>query len=373
MMVPKKECRSNKNYWVVSLGKKMTGSKRQRRYFNSRKEARAFIEAAEVSRKKLGEEAFILPMALRIESFLCWKRLQPLNKTLTEAVDFFLEYGLPQSQESVDIARLTHEFLESRKKMNCRPRTLIQYESYFRVINADLGALCLAKLEPSSIEDWIEESGWKPRTKKNYMVTLTTILNYALSKGYIKTNPAEGIARPIMEEKPVEILTVDQVNKLLAWMHSCHQDLVPAVTIGLFAGLRRSELFALDWSEINLEDGYIEVTAGKAKTRQRRVVCIQNNLKKWLIPFSLQSGPVCVDRHIDTFSDRLRKAAFESGIDPWPHNALRHSFGSYFLGLTRDENRTASEMGNSPQVVIKHYRAVVRDADVERYWNIKPM
>ena len=124
MLVPKKECRSNKNYWVVSLGKKMTGSKRQRRYFNSRKEARAFIEAAEVS----------------------------------------------------------------RKKMNCRPRTLTQYESYFRVINADLGVLCLAKLEPSAIEDWIEKSGWKPRTKKNYLVTLTTILNYALSKGYIKTS-----------------------------------------------------------------------------------------------------------------------------------------------------------------------------------------
>jgi hypothetical protein len=51
---------------------------------------------------------------------------------------------------------------------------------------------------------------------------------------------------------------------------------------------------------------------------------------------------------------------------------MRHSFGSYFLGKTKDENLTASEMGNSPEVIIKHYRALVRDADVTRYWGLAP-
>jgi hypothetical protein len=51
---------------------------------------------------------------------------------------------------------------------------------------------------------------------------------------------------------------------------------------------------------------------------------------------------------------------------------MRHSFGSYFPGRTKDENLTASEMGNSPSVIIRHYRALVRDADVEEYWRIGP-
>ncbi len=59
-------------------------------------------------------------------------------------------------------------------------------------------------------------------------------------------------------------------------------------------------------------------------------------------------------------------------INPWPHNAMRHSFGSYFPGKTKDENLTASEMGNSPEVIIKHYRALVREADVTRYWHFAP-
>ncbi len=51
---------------------------------------------------------------------------------------------------------------------------------------------------------------------------------------------------------------------------------------------------------------------------------------------------------------------------------MRHSFGSYFLGKTKDENLTASEMGNSPEVIIRHYRALVRDADVTWYWRVEP-
>ena len=29
-------------------------------------------------------------------------------------------------------------------------------------------------------------------------------------------------------------------------------------------------------------------------------------------------------------------------------------------------------MGNSPEVVIKHYRALVRDADAQGYWRMNP-
>jgi len=78
------------------------------------------------------------------------------------------------------------------------------------------------------------------------------------------------------------------------------------------------------------------------------------------------------ERNIDVFSQRLRGLAQKAAINPWPHNAMRHSFGSYFLGKTKDENLTASEMGNSPGVVIRHYRAVVKDAEITEYWRISP-
>jgi hypothetical protein len=75
---------------------------------------------------------------------------------------------------------------------------------------------------------------------------------------------------------------------------------------------------------------------------------------------------------IDHYGERLSKVAEKAGIQPWPHNALRHSFGSYFYALTKNENTVAAEMGNSPQMVFRHYRALVKPSDCTMFWAIRP-
>lgn len=256
--------------------------------------------------------------------------------------------------------------------MNCRPRTLVQYESYLRIICEEFGKTDTASIGRADIEDWLEESDWSPRTRKNYLVTFTTLLSYAVGKGYRADNPAAAIDRPILDDRAVTILAVEQAKSLLRVANQAEPEMVPALAIGLFAGLRRSEFFALDWTEIGLENRVIEVKGVKAKTRQRRLVHVADNLSEWLTPHRKDRGPVTPANHIDVFSERLRGLAQAAGIDPWPHNAMRHSFGSYFLAKTKDENLTASEMGNSPEVVIRHYRALVKEADVAEYWRISP-
>jgi hypothetical protein len=72
---PRKERRSNGVHWVVSLGRKYTGGVRQRHYFASRKEAKAFFAQSEDARHRLGYEAFPLPMGLRAEAMACSQRL----------------------------------------------------------------------------------------------------------------------------------------------------------------------------------------------------------------------------------------------------------------------------------------------------------
>jgi len=150
----------------------------------------------------LGCEAFVLPMPLRVEALTCWQRLRPLNSTLTQAVEFFIK-NRPRPEAAKSLEELKHEFLKSRKTMNCRPRTLVQYESYLRVICGEFGKTDIARILREDIEDWLEESDWSPRTRKNYLVTFTTVLNYAVGKGYRLDNPAAGLERPILDDRPV--------------------------------------------------------------------------------------------------------------------------------------------------------------------------
>ena len=140
----------------------------------------------------------------------------------------------------------------------------------------------------------------------------------------------------------------------------------------MFLVLRLSKLLVTVSKAFNHEHHTIEVKGIKAKTRQRRLVTVVDILVEWLNPLQKTTGPISPEHNIDVFSERLHKLAVQAGITPWPHNALRHSFGSYFLGKTKDENLTSSEMGNSPEVIIKHYRALVRETDVKSYWRIAP-
>ena len=258
-IAPRKERRQNGVYWVVSLGRRLTAGLRQRHYFRSRKEAKAFIKQSDEARHKLGCEAFVLPLNLRAEAQACWKRLQPLNSTLTEAVEFIIR-NRPRPEPAKPLKELQDEFLKSRKAMNCRERTLVQYESYLRVICTEFGETDVTRIIRQDIEDWIEESDWSPRTRKNYLVTLTTLLNHAVGRGYRADNPAAGIARPILDDRPVGILTVDQTKTLLRVGKAAAPEMVPALAIALFAGLRRSEFFALDWEIIAIAANRVAVT-----------------------------------------------------------------------------------------------------------------
>ena len=124
----------------------------------------------------------------------------------------------------------------------------------------------------------------------------------------------------------IGILTVSQAQALLV---ACPPEILPAIAIGMFGGLRASEIARLDWSDINLDRGFIEVGASKTKTARRRLVQISENLSTWLAPHRREDGPV--RQPFVVYRNRFAKALKAAGIKEWPNNALRHSFASYHL------------------------------------------
>jgi integrase len=145
--------------------------------------------------------------------------------------------------------------------------------------------------------------------------------------------------------------------------------MLPALAIGAFAGLREAEIQRLDWSEVDLVRGHIEVTAAKAKTAQRRIVHIMPNLAVWLRPYSGMSGNVTPENPRKKLL-AIRKAA---KLARWPRNGLRHSFASYLLADIKDAGKVAHELGHTNSVLLFNtYRELVFPADAERYWKIAP-
>src|SRR5205085_6371317 len=140
----------------------------------------------------------------------------------------------------------------------------------------------------------------------------------------LDSNPVLHTAKPKLPDNPPEIFTVDELRALLQAANEQGPDGLPMLAIGAFAGLRDAEIKRLDWSEVDLARGHIEVKAAKAKSARRRIVAIQPNLAAWLRTYSVKKGRLAPDGY-RTSLDRIRKTA---GLLRWPYNGLRHSFAS---------------------------------------------
>jgi hypothetical protein len=60
-----------------------------------------------------------------------------------------------------------------------------------------------------------------------------------------------------------------------------------------------------------------------------------------------------------------------SGIK-WKDNAPRHSFCSYRLAQIQDAAKVSLEAGNSPQMIFRHYRELVKPSDALKWFAVKP-
>lgn len=205
------------------------------------------------------------------------------------------------------------------------------------------------------------------RSKNNVRKLLKNLFHFAQSRGYLPKGltEADDLARVKETPRPIGIFTPAEMAKLL---RHADEDVIPFLAIGAFAGLRSAEILRLDWSEVDLAGGLIEVKATKAKTASRRLVPISANLKQWLAPRHQEIGRVVT---VDEMSPKLTKLVENVNLK-WKHNALRHSFISYRVAQVQNVAQVALEAGNSPQIIFSNYRELVKPAEAVKWFGIAP-
>ena len=227
----------------------------------------------------------------------------------------------------------------------------------------------LADVLTEDVQSWLDKLKGAPQTRQNFRRVITGLFSYAEARGYIRRgeNPATMTQKVKVKGGKTEIYTPAELAKLI---QSASSDFAPCLAVAAFAGLRSAEIERLEWSDLDLAGGFVTVSAHKAKTASRRIVPIADNLRAWLAPHARKTGLVWRDTHED-FYDAQKAAAEGAGV-PWKANALRHSFASYRLAQTQSAAQVSLEMGNSPSVVFKSYRELVKPVDAVKWFAVKP-
>jgi integrase len=141
----------------------------------------------------------------------------------------------------------------------------------------------------------------------------------------------------------IEIWTPEEMAQLL---RQCPPVALPAMAISAFAGLRNAEVTRLEWKDVHLVEGFIEVAAAKAKTASRRLAPCPPNLVAWLSQCAERTGPIW-PHHNNTTHNAFREAARRADLT-MAGERPRHSFVSYRARRLQDVAQVASGSGQQP-------------------------
>lgn len=302
--------------------------------------------------------------------------------SLLEAVRYYVKMN-PVNRPRKSVPELAKELVESKEA----DRMSDVYVQDLRLRLKRFGEKHpgpIGQVTSGEIEDFLRGLKGKDgkaltgRSRNNYRRAIATLFYYAETRGFLAKGQVQvdSVALAKEENGDIEIFTPAELERLLG---CAGEDLAPFIAIGAFAGLRHAEIKRLDWAEVRLDDGFIEVKASKAKTASRRLVPIVPNLKMWLEQYRKPSGKVCEYANVTKQLLWLAEDVNKQGLaqEPptgfvWKHNALRHSFVSYRLAQVQSAAQVALEAGNSPRMVFANYRELVRPADAEKWFAITP-
>ena len=338
-------------------------------------------DAASFGRMKELSRGIDLPLELIVARYVKAYKILGGDRVVEAAKD--LNRREPLKRDAISVGKVADEMIELQTK---RGKTKLYVEDlHWRLARvADAFKMDIARVTTADVQMWLDGMKAAPRSVKNFRAAASGLFKFAEARGYIARgeNPVAGTERiKIRNGEPISIFTPAEVRRLLA---AAKDYFKPVIALQAFAGLRSAEVMRLDWRDVKLSRGHIELGADKTKTASRRLVPISANLREWLAEHAKRTGKVFPHGRAyfhelqrdtaaatETQADARTKRAALAPVE-WKQNALRHSFISYRVAETGDVPRVALESGNSPAMIFTHYRELVTPEDAMQWFAIAP-
>lgn len=257
-----------------------------------------------------------------------------------------------------------------------------------RITRADVDQL-VAAMEQGRHRKRGARAGLAPKSIRNYLTTLSMLLNYAQRKGWVTENAAEDVTVPLDEQHDADelrFLRPHEVHDLVA--AAARDDVYGRVDSALLfaaalTGLRQGELLALRWESVDLAASRVRVVRNVVrgqettpKSHERRSVPLAPEVAATLTDLTPGGPDDLVFAHPLTngylsrtpLMRRYRKALRAAGLDEtFRMHDLRHTFGSQMAAAGVDVRRIQAWMGHESLKTTErylHYAPAHNDAEI---------
>ena len=294
------------------------------------------------------------------------------RKDIAEAVAEFLQADAPRTKAAAgQRSQLSAKYAYNRELQLDRFAAMFPNTAVCDLSKEHLDTF-IASLDTVQKSSRNGRAAGSAKSRNHYRATVRQFLQWAVRKDYLAPThrliEADAMRPERANTAAVELYAPEELAALLA---AADDTFRPIIAIGGLAGLRTAELLRLDWADVWRVAGHIEVTAGKAKTRQRRLVEICPALAAWLEPFrKLKTGKLWAGHEI-TFQQHFVELCDGAKVTR-KTNGLRHAFCTYHFAAHANENQTAQQAGNSPAMIHAHYKGLATKADAEKWFKVTP-
>jgi integrase len=153
-----------------------------------------------------------------------------------------------------------------------RAVTLEHYTRVARVyLRGALGTTPLSHLGPLAVQDFFDAlraRGLSPGVIRNVHAVLSGACSYAVKKKLLKENPAAGVDKPKLRQRPLPAMTEAEAARFVNVARTDPNGLL--FTFWYFTGLRPAELLGVRWTDIE-QVGEGDAGYGMLTVRQRIV------------------------------------------------------------------------------------------------------
>ena len=292
------------------------------------------------------------------------------------------DYVEPSSETTADYLK---RWLGTYAAANVSPRTMRDYVGIVdRYLVPALGSVPVAKLRPDQIQSMyaeLLERGLGGRTVLHVHRLLHQALGHAVKWQILSKNPCQAVDPPRAPRKEMQALDRDKVRRFLDGIaESPYREVFK---VDLYTGLRRSELLALKWPQVDTEGATVSIIAGlhrlpaqglvllptKTASSRRLVdlppaaVEVLHDIRARQVLLSSETGlPLDPEGFVfawpggdpfdpDAVSRDFHKRVKAVGLDGIRFHDLRHTFASLMLAAGVEPKKVQAALGHSSIMV----------------------
>jgi len=272
------------------------------------------------------------------------------------------------------IDRLSEAYFKNRSPGKSKSVDQSRYDKFLKSEFGKKQPKEIVKLDTDRIRRRLLKTK-SPQTVKHVLNLLTWIINHGAKNSMVDPLPFK-IQKPTVNNLRTEDLTPDQLANLMDAIDADENDQIQGfMKMALFTGMRRGELFKLEWTDIDFGRGFIHIRDPKGGTDQkiplnrsaREVLKKHPRVKGSPFVFPGRGGKRRVS--VQEASNRIKKRA---GLpdDFRPVHGLRHAYASMLASSGKVDMYTLQKLltHKSPQVTQRY--AHLRDEALQQAANL---